>query len=690
MTISSTTVKTVTALGNGVNLNHVIGFPFQSNDHIEVYVQDESVTPYTLTQLIYGSGAGKYIITGGDPGTTVLMGTALTATQRALIIRVTPEQQSVDYVGTQAFPADDHESQMDRIVMMNQELAEQVSRSLKLWPTSTDDPTLPSDFDPDTLSTFPAAVVSAEAAAATAAADAATAAAAAATASAAAATAAADAATASAAAASAGISVLELRSDVVGARDGVNQDFTLPTTPIPTSSVFVVVDGAIREIAILSGTTATISASLAAELVNPAMNLEFQYVRAELGPVVAIGANTPFYHTISAGEAVSKSFVLPYTPIGPTFIILDTPTGPATYGTDYTVTGDTVSWVGLGLDGVLNAGDAVRVIDMVAVQGEAGVPGVPGAHNTLAGLNVGDYQHLTAVEKAKFDALPAASEATANKDIDGTLTANSDVKYPSQKAVKTYVDTGLATKENALGYTAEDAANKDVDGTLTANSDVKYPSQKAVKTYVDTELAAGLALKEDTLGYIAENNANKDVDGTLAANSDVKYPSQKAIKTYVDAKPEATHIFQLDGVDSYGGTAFATRNGWRGKGCSATASNGIVVNVPMRAYTTGKPITVRMLMSVDDATAGNIYILCNIINATLGASNAIAGTAYNGLVAAPLVAEGVCKYERTFTAAEAGNPTSESLLRIDIGREGAQATDTYGNTSRIIGLMVGW
>lgn len=46
-----------------------------------------------------------------------------------------------------------------------------------------------------------------------------------------------------------------------------------------------------------------------------------------------------------------------------------------------------------------------------------------------------------------------------------------------------------AIQQNNIGYVAENTANKDLDGTLAANSDVKYPSQKAVKTYVDTEIA---------------------------------------------------------------------------------------------------------------------------------------------------------------------------------------------------------
>lgn len=44
-------------------------------------------------------------------------------------------------------------------------------------------------------------------------------------------------------------------------------------------------------------------------------------------------------------------------------------------------------------------------------------------------------------------------------------------------------------KQSALGFTPEDVANKDTDGTLAANSDTKYASQKATKTYADTKVA---------------------------------------------------------------------------------------------------------------------------------------------------------------------------------------------------------
>jgi len=61
---------------------------------------------------------------------------------------------------------------------------------------------------------------------------------------------------------------------------------------------------------------------------------------------------------------------------------------------------------------------------------------------------------------------------------------------------RTVTDVEIADwdgKQAALGYTPENAANKDTDGTMAANSDAKYPSQKAVKSYVDAHAGGGSA-----------------------------------------------------------------------------------------------------------------------------------------------------------------------------------------------------
>lgn len=78
--------------------------------------------------------------------------------------------------------------------------------------------------------------------------------------------------------------------------------------------------------------------------------------------------------------------------------------------------------------------------------------------------------------------------------LETTLTANSDVKVPSSKAVATYVSN------NAI-------PSSYLETTLTTSSDVKVPSSKAVYTYVNTNYAAK-----------THNHAAGDINsGTLAS-----------------------------------------------------------------------------------------------------------------------------------------------------------------------------
>ncbi|MEY4954079.1 MAG: hypothetical protein RI981_164, partial [Bacteroidota bacterium] len=159
--------------------------------------------------------------------------------------------------------------------------------------------------------------------------------------------------------------------------------------------------------------------------------------------------------------------------------------------------------------------------------------------------------------------------------------------YPSQRAVKAYVDaqttpnatTSIAGKLILSGdlsgtffaptvpalATKENTANKSTAANLgsTNPSDVLFPSQKAVKTYIDaqttpeaTTLIQGkVQLAGDLSGTasaptvpalaLKENVANKS-DNLNLGNSTTLYPTQNAVKTYVDAQttPEATTLIQ--------------------------------------------------------------------------------------------------------------------------------------------------
>ena len=128
---------------------------------------------------------------------------------------------------------------------------------------------------------------------------------------------------------------------------------------------------------------------------------------------------------------------------------------------------------------------------------------------TLAGNTDTDIPTEKAVKTYVDTGL--ATKLAATLSTDGTLAANLDTNVSSQKAVKTYVDTGLATKPTAVLDTSTD-----LDGA--GASDAKVPSQLAVKTYADTKVAGTLS-----------------TDGTMAGNSDTDVPSEQAVKTYVDA-----------------------------------------------------------------------------------------------------------------------------------------------------------
>jgi len=101
---------------------------------------------------------------------------------------------------------------------------------------------------------------------------------------------------------------------------------------------------------------------------------------------------------------------------------------------------------------------------------------------------------------------------------------------------------------NDLGFTPENAANKDTDGTLASNSDTKYPSQKAVKTYVDVK-SAGIVIDSiadadathapsrnavfDALA-LKENIASKATDFSTVDNT--KYPTTQAVLNEILAR----------------------------------------------------------------------------------------------------------------------------------------------------------
>lgn len=147
-------------------------------------------------------------------------------------------------------------------------------------------------------------------------------------------------------------------------------------------------------------------------------------------------------------------------------------------------------------------------------------------------------------------------------DTDGTLTANSDSKVASQKAVKTYADTGLATKPTA---------SLDTDVTLTANSDSRVASQKATKTYVDTQVGthgvkdnatstftAGQKGTATSLGTKSSGTLTPTVD---ASNMNLQYVTNGGAFTLAAPSTAGDYTIILD-ITNNGSAGAISYSGW--------------------------------------------------------------------------------------------------------------------------------
>ncbi len=82
--------------------------------------------------------------------------------------------------------------------------------------------------------------------------------------------------------------------------------------------------------------------------------------------------------------------------------------------------------------------------------------------------------------------MTTTKEDVANKSTDGTLASNSDIKYPSEKATKTYVDATATGNTTAL--TAEVTRATSAEDILTTNLATEITNRTAGETAITADL----------------------------------------------------------------------------------------------------------------------------------------------------------------------------------------------------------
>lgn len=157
-----------------------------------------------------------------------------------------------------------------------------------------------------------------------------------------------------------GDSVKTLQEVPTGMVDGSNDTFDLSSAPVNANALLLYLDSVVVEKTdfTLSGTTIVLDTP--PEL---GQTLYAFYLTAGNPGVFFGGASSETeYHTVSAPEATAKQFSMLHSPAAASKVMVDVVGSTSQiYGVDFTISGNTFDWSGLGLDGDLSAGDVVRL-----------------------------------------------------------------------------------------------------------------------------------------------------------------------------------------------------------------------------------------------------------------------------------------------------------------------------------------
>lgn len=137
----------------------------------------------------------------------------------------------------------------------------------------------------------------------------------------------------------------------------------------------------------------------------------------------------------------------------------------------------------------------------------------------------------------------------------------------TQAKLDALAGTGTPSGSNKFVTADTDAlkellANKDTDGTLAANSDTKYPSQKAIKTYVDARTGAGAynAAVLTSVNRLGVNNETTNEDQTVTLSFQPRFIK---VYYYISGRIGSAGVGSRYGFAIFSGTTLiANYNTW--------------------------------------------------------------------------------------------------------------------------------
>lgn len=241
------------------------------------------------------------------------------------------------------------------------------------------------------------------------------------------------------------------------------------------------------------------------------------------------------------------------------------------------------------------------------------------------------YFKTGGTDRALLDSTGLTLENGTNIDefsTDGTLGDDSDNAVPTEKAVKTYVDTaisGISTDKIEEGDSKVEVVDSGtgyvtfvIDNTEEARLDGSALKIDAINELTgDTGVTIEGVLLKDT-GITLVNAIDEfSTDGTLGDDSDTALPTEKAVKTYVDnalsgisadaVKKEitqASHGFAVGDVLKLSGSTYA-------KAQADSAANSEVVGI-VSAVDGSDDFTLTTngyISGLSSLTAGTVYFL---------------------------------------------------------------------------------